>query len=58
VMTVSWDAANGVGDGFSFGGVLATPVPEPRGPGMVLAAGCLVAACWRGTRRDGTLCRG
>jgi hypothetical protein len=58
VMTVSWDAANGVGDGFSFGGVLATPVPEPGSPGMVFAAGSLVAACWRGARRGRTLCRG
>jgi hypothetical protein len=52
-MTVSWDAANGVGDGFSFGGVLATPVPEPGALGMAVASICVAARVQRGTLRCG-----
>ncbi|MCC7084328.1 MAG: hypothetical protein IT427_04905 [Pirellulales bacterium] len=44
MLTIGWDPANSTGNGFSLGGILATPVPEPASmlTGTVMFALALV----------------
>jgi hypothetical protein len=49
-MGISWDPANTLGDGFSFGGLLATPVPEPASLLLAQVLGALFLATVRPRR--------
>ena len=46
-LNISWDPANVTGDGFSFGGLLVTAVPEPSSNLLVAV---LAAVCYPGSR--------
>jgi hypothetical protein len=46
-LNISWDPANMTGDGFSFGGLLVTAVPEPSSNLLVAV---LAAVCYPGSR--------